>query len=605
LDDYLLHHSKDDFWKLPRLKPQVPVPLSIEEILEAFKQKWEEGNEDERDKSLTKIVHRLGECTVLQRSRAFNSLKSITGHTKKVLEDVYRGGERRKKEKAKENVKFEPGHSSSDLKILTYVVNQDKQNKLFKDIVDTVSPTNKFFNYNGELVFIRKDSGPVLLVERNITGYLSPFLEIAYYVDEGKGINLKRYAQLSSEFAKTFVHSPKIISQFSRIKQYTRSPVFDEDWNFIATPGFHHASGIYYDGPEIQPTEDTKTLDYILDDFCWKSGGDRVNFIGMLITAITMPNWIDGHPFIAFNGNKPGVGKSLLAKILSVVVDGKRPGTVSFNPNDEEFEKQLATRVNAGDRVIIIDNAKKNTFSKQIESPILERSVTDSTLNFRRLGSNTAISRPNDVIFCLTMNFTQMSRDLQRRNIPVNLEQSANVRDVKFKIKEMEKYVLEHRLELIAELAGMVIKRLSLGKLEIENPAKHSVGQEWAEVIDSILRANGNYGFLKNFDESEHAFDPNYSDMVNICRLYKDNASMPASGWAEILVDDILEHRLTNKGGTAKPKRSQATIVGNLFSQYLDKAIEVEDEKFSVLCEDFGKGHPKKYSFGRISGENG
>jgi len=80
---------------------------------------------------------------------------------------------------------------------------------------------------------------------------------------------------------------------------------------------------------------------------------------------------------------------------------------------------------------------------------------------------------------------------------------------------------------------------------------------------------------------------------------------MTASGWAKVLVDDILEHRLKNKNEKAKPKRSQATIIGNLFSQYLDKTLEVEDETFSVFCEDSGKGHPKKYSFGRVSGENG
>jgi hypothetical protein len=81
----------------------------------------------------------------------------------------------------------------------------------------------------------------------------------------------------------------------------------------------------------------------------------------------------------------------------------------------------------------------------------------------------------------------------------------------------MEKFVMKHRLELIAELAGMVTKRINMGRVEIENPAQHSVGQKWAEIIDGILRVNYYHGFLENFDESEHAFDPNYSDITEIC----------------------------------------------------------------------------------------
>ena len=53
---------------------------------------------------------------------------------------------------------------------------------------------------------------------------------------------------------------------------------------------------------------------------------------------------------------------------------------------------------------------------------MLERCITDTRLNFRRLGSNTAITRPqNDLLFCLTMNLTQLGPDLRRRALPLNL----------------------------------------------------------------------------------------------------------------------------------------------------------------------------------------
>ena len=120
------------------------------------------------------------------------------------------------------------------------------------------------------------------------------------------------------------------------------------------------------------------------------------------------------------------LGKSTLARVLGVVAEGVEPTTVSFSANEEEFEKQLATRVEAGDRVVVVDNAKT---TRPIQSPVLERCITDTRLNFRRLGGNTAISRPtNDVLFVVTMNLTQMGADLRRRALPLNLELDGDVR---------------------------------------------------------------------------------------------------------------------------------------------------------------------------------
>src|SRR5262249_44329896 len=153
-------------------------------------------------------------------------------------------------------------------------------------------------------------------------------------------------------------------------------------------------------------------------------------------------------------------------------------------------------RVKAGDRVIVIDNAKHGGRKKEVASQVLERSITDSTLNFRHLGSNTSISRGNDVIFCLTMNCTRLGADLRRRNIPINLEASGDLRSRKFSIPNLEHFVQEHRYAIIAELAGMVTRWVAAGRPMPESPACHSTSQEWAATIDAILRANGHEGFL-------------------------------------------------------------------------------------------------------------
>ena len=102
------------------------------------------------------------------------------------------------------------------------------------------------------------------------------------------------------------------------------------------------------------------------------------------MTVVTILHWIGNHPLAVFNANQPGLGKTLLARLLGLIFDGAAR-TVTYNANDEEFEKQLATCVERGDRTIIIDNAKSGGGGwgprrREIDSPVLERSVTDAEL---------------------------------------------------------------------------------------------------------------------------------------------------------------------------------------------------------------------------------
>lgn len=90
-------------------------------------------------------------------------------------------------------------------------------------------------------------------------------------------------------------------------------------------PGYDPTTGIYYAGPQIECARGTQLLDRVLSEFCWKGPVDRVNFIGMLVTGVTMAHWPAKHPMSVFNSNQPGLGKTLLAKVLSLSLHGTCP----------------------------------------------------------------------------------------------------------------------------------------------------------------------------------------------------------------------------------------------------------------------------------------
>lgn len=556
-------------------------------------------NDGHRHTAVREAIAATAQLPAIEQRQALDAIGDLTGLSNAVLlrtlAEVRKAG-RRATEHARVQASAPRGRP-----VVDYVQNRDTVDALFDALLTAVKPVARFFRQDRDLVFVRRGIGPIPITERNVSGLLSALVEIRFLQESEEGQELVRYDVLPADLARAFVYSPRVAASLPVLVAYTRTPLFDPAGRLVARPGFHEDSGIFYDGNAVAPAEGTSTLDAALGGFCWKEEADRVNFLGALLTTVTMPMWTRGHPFVAINGNKPGVGKSTLARVLGIVSEGgAEPSTVSWCPEEAEFEKQLATRVEAGDRVIIVDNAKT---TKPIESPVLERCITDTRLNFRRLGSNTSIGRPqNDVLFCITMNLVQMGTDLRRRALPVNLELEVDVRHARFDHDDVLGWVQEHREAALAELLGLVQRWMDAERPLAEVPARHSTGHRWAATIDGILTHAGLPGFLSNFEASEHAFDPKYAVMMEIVRGFAGREAMTASGWAGVL-GDVLEERFTERGGGMRSERAKATIVGALFTEYADARFEVEGVTYRLARErPEGVGRPAVWRFEKVSG---
>lgn len=484
--------------------------------------------------------------------------------------------------------------------VVDYTFNADTIRGFFDALLAAIAPLLLFFQAVRDMVFIRRGVGPFVLNERNLPGCLSAFLEIRFSKMTDCGPQFLRFGILPQDYARAFTADPRVLNLLPRLRYFCRSPLFDEEFRFIGKPGYHAEAEIYYDGPEVAPRDGTDRLCEAIEGFHWKSEADLVNFVGGLLTAITMPNWGHGHPFLPVNGNKPGVGKSTLIAVLAVIVEGAVPSTVSYTPDETEFEKQLATRVEAGDRVIVIDNAKHRG---GIDSAVLERSITDTRPNFRRLGTNTPICREqNDILFCLTMNLSSLGTDLRRRALPVNLVLETDVRTTTYAQPDVVAFALEHRNEILGELAGMVQRWLDKGRPQCESPANHSTGQRWAATIDAILRLSGFDGFLTNFEESTHAFDPKFDLMQEIAREHHGKPAATAAEWAELLAGNIMEDRFRERNGTMKSARARATAMGLLLGAYLDERFVVEGRRYRLVQKHpEGDGRKPTYRFEEVA----
>jgi hypothetical protein len=425
-----------------------------------------------------------------------------------------------------------------------------------------------------QLVHVTERGISTVLASPELTGLLTQFVEVRVFKDD-----VGLYKPLPTNYANSWLNNPRQKYRLPEIKLFVHNPVFDTDWNLVS-PGYSAQGGIYYAGESLAPLAGTEHLDKLLSEFCFKTPGDRTNYIGILLTAVLIARFIGSKPAVLFCANQAGLGKTILAQILAILRDGSHADTVSYNPNDEEFEKRLGAVVKRGSTTIIIDNAKSSGRNPKIESACLERSITDPILSYRLLGGSNLIRAENSHIFCITANSPEVSRDLVTRSVIVSLHYEGDPTKRKFGIEDPEGYALEHRDEILGELLGLVQRWLEAGKPMATTNTRFNK-QGWGNIVGGILQLAGQPDFLVNAEDAAFQLDDckrNFGELVEVMFLQSRDEWLPAN-----IVELCDSHNLL-KGelgdGTA---RSRVTKLGNIITRFVDERFATEDDTTLVF----------------------
>src|SRR5262249_23984266 len=219
----------------------------------------------------------------------------------------------------------------------------------------------------------------------------------------------------------------------------------------------------------------------------------------LLLTGFLINLFVDDpHPMGLVDGNQPSLGKTLLIQAIGRVLDGFEPPRIPL-VRDEELEKKLCAQLRDGQSsIFLLDNART-----RIESALIEQNVLSPLLCFRLLGGNTTISRPNIYLWVVTSNVTSVTEDIIPRGLPIRLFHEGDPNNRTFSNNPID-HVKEPRLEILAELAGMVQHWKEQGKPP--GSRGHRCGA-WARTVGGILAANGLDRFLTNLSEVQAAMD--------------------------------------------------------------------------------------------------
>ncbi len=444
-----------------------------------------------------------------------------------------------------------------------------------KAITDCLLGSNEVFNRADQAVLIRGENIVPILKACQLSGVVNEFAEVVVC----PGDKEPTFRPLPAEYGNVWLNRISEFAKLPIVRLYTKNPVYTADYQ-LAKPGFNADSGIYFAGTAITPTDGTSHLDTLLRDFCFKTPGDRTNYIGMLLTTLLVSKFIGSKPAVVFNGNQPELGKSILAQIIAIVRDGQHVETATYNANDEEFEKRLGSIVRRGSTTIIVDNAKARGRTVTIESATLERSITDPILSFRLLGGSSDIRTENSHIFCITANTPEISRDLITRSVLVNLHHEGNPTARRFSVVDPEGYTLQYRSEILAELCGMVERWKAAGMpLAVTESRFNKRG--WGNIIGGILEANGEPDFLANATEAAEQMD---SARREFGELVEAMANHPQGSWtcAE-LVGLADKHGLLRAELGDGSQRSKATKIGVLATRYVGVRFEVEGSALATF----------------------
>lgn len=255
---------------------------------------------------------------------------------------------------------------------------------------------------------------------------------------------------------------------------------------------------------------------------------------------------------------------------MAIVAEGSFPESITYNRNQDEFEKNIGARLVQRD-VVFVDNIKSND---PVDSPVLERLITDDPISFRKLGFSQTITRPNTSIVLMTMNQATFCADLISRLLPIEfyLEDGREPTEKKFSTDSLSDYVKANRTRILQELCGMIEVWKEQGQPLAQREFRF---RQWAKEIGGILEVNGFGAFLTNLHTAQSEYSKDTSGLGILFRNILGKV---------VLVDELLRIcHSENLFPEILSARGPAISLANLLGRHLSKTISLPDGNAFIL----------------------
>jgi hypothetical protein len=345
---------------------------------------------------------------------------------------------------------------------------------------------------------------------------------------------------------------------------------------FHRDPGAHSKAEVFaefkrmaisYGSVEVLPHEPTQPDSYYACEFPPAGNGDALR---TLVDRFCPATPIDSDLILAFlvtpfwggrGGSRPvfaltsdhgrGTGKS-----TAVAVNGRLAGGVielSMNEDPEVIKQRLLSPDGITKRIACLDNAKTSRFSWAD----LEALVTSPTVSGKRLYVGEA-SRPNNLVWALTLNGVSLATDMAQRSVIIKLDRPQHCATW---AEETYRFVDDNRTALIGDCLAFlrserkvlpaysrwgawehdVLSRLpepaEAQKVIIERQGVSDCEREEAEVVEEFFR--GQLAELQYSPSTDRVFMPSTVTCDWYCRATNErHSTIGASRWLNQQIDE-------------------------------------------------------------------
>jgi hypothetical protein len=309
---------------------------------------------------------------------------------------------------------------------------------------------------------------------------------------------------------------------YAVLNRITRAPFLRPDGTVCASSGYDESTGTYVeldpgmkvtipDQPDSGDVENAiKMIREWLGDFldAMPTDADRANTIALVLTPLVR-GLVPLAPLMVVSGLQMGVGKNLLADVISIFALGE-PTTPLPYGGDEENRKVITAAFRSGANMLIFDEAHV------LEGAALARAITAITYTDRILGVSVNAEYPNTATWMALGNRVSINGDLSRRAVVIELApKMENPQDRSaddFRHPDIKDWTRKHRADLLS--AALTLCRAWYVAGCPQNPAGRRLGsfEQWGGMVGGVLDVAGVPGFLETLREhrSESDYERKY-----------------------------------------------------------------------------------------------
>jgi len=314
-----------------------------------------------------------------------------------------------------------------------------------------------------------------------------------------------------------------------------QAPCMLKDGSVLQEPGFNATHGLMYkpnqtflpvaEAPTLQDAQNAvRELHEVVADFPFVTDNHRSVWLAALLTLFARHSYRAPTPMFFFDGNKSGVGKSLLIDAIGYITLGRCVAKMTYPPNDEEMDKRLTPIIRNSTPIQLLDNVPND---KEFGFPSLDAAITSGTWNARILGkSDTTGDMAVTTLFCATGNNLKLgtSADAARRLAYCRIVYKGEDPSTRtgFKHADLPQWLLDNRARLVKACLTILKAYHVAGSPPVAMPTWGSF-ERWSAAVRAPLVWLGEPDPMGSRVEMNAQAD-----------VARDKFSMVIEGWREV-----------------------------------------------------------------------